>query len=515
MLRAKAAGKGVIGPAVARFRGKDLTSNPITITILAASAPAPDRDSRGSGSAGDVFIRVYADKSNACVGEQITLTYKLYFAAQITSPEIVQLPRATGFWVEEISLPPTLPLTDEMVGGRSYKVAVIRKSALFPTASGDLEVEPMVIQTKVEKRGRRRSPDPFDLFNDPFFQLGRQFEAVELSSPGVTLHVRPLPQTGAPADFNGAVGSYRIRAGLDREACKTDEAVTLTVEIEGTGNIKTLPEPRVSLPADVQRFDPEVKDDIRRSQTRIGGRKTFRYAIIPRAPGAQVIPPIPYAFYDPERDRYSTLSTAELRLQVEKGTGPGFLPSGITVASKQGVENVGTDIAFAKTSPGRFLRSGGAPHQNVFFWVWTAAPWATLAAVGIVSGSRRRSNPRAVRRSALQAAARQVARAEKALKSRKPEAALRGAAEALASLVAAATGKSATGLTQLELETEWQEQGLDPLLLEKLLSVQAECDRARFASGHLSTEAVRAILLNLKSAATELARNNVRAGVKK
>ena len=515
VLRAKSPGKGVIGSAVARYRGRDLTSNPITITILSASAPAPDRDSRGSGSTADAFIRVYPDKSNACVGEQVTLTYKLYFAMQITSPEIVQLPRATGFWVEEIALPQTLPLTDELVNGRSYKVAVIRKSALFPTASGDLEVEPMVIQTKVEKRARKRSPDPFDLFNDPFFQLGRQFEPLELSSTGVTLHIRPLPQTGAPADFNGAVGSYRIRAALDRPSCKTDEAVTLTLEIEGTGNIKTLPEPKLSIPADVQRFDPEVTDDIRRSQTRIGGRKVFKYVIIPRAPGTQVIPPVSYAFYDPERGRYSTATTSELRLQVEKGTGPRMPASGIAVASKQGVENVGTDIAFAKTSPGRFLRSSGVPHQNLLFWVWTATPWAAFAAVGVVSGRRRRSGPRALRRSALQTAARHVAQAGKSLKGGKQEAALHGAAEALDCLWTAALSKPATGLSELDLRAEWQEQGLDPVLLDKLFDVQAECDRVRFASGLLTTEAMKGVLQNLKSIATELARSSTRAGVKR
>jgi hypothetical protein len=508
VLRAKSPGKGVIGPASARFRGRDFTSNPITVTILVASAPAPGGGTPGSGSTADAFIRVYPDQTTASMGEQITLTYKLYFAVQITSPEIIQLPRATGFWVEDITIPQTLPLTDEVVNGRGYKVAVIRKSALFPTAMGDLEVEPMVIQTKVEKQTRRRSPDPFDLFNDPFFQLGRQFEPLELSSPSVTLHVRPLPQTGAPSDFGGAVGSYRIRAAFDRESCKTDEAVTLTVEIEGTGNIKTLPEPKLTVPADVQRFDPDVSDDIRRNQTRIGGRKIFKYVIIPRAPGTQVIPPISYAFYDPDRDRYSTVSTSELRLQVEKGSGVPGMPSRIAVASKQGVENVGTDIAFAKTSPGRFLRSSGLPHQDVLFWLWTASPWAAFAAVGIVSGNRRKSTARGRKRTALKAVARHMAQAERALKTGKPESVLHSAAEALDGLFSAALDRSATGMTELEVEAEWKSHGLDPLLLEKLKDAQAECDRGRFTTGGLTAEGMKSILRSLRSAAAEMERNN-------
>lgn len=518
VFRALEPGKSVIGAATAKYRGKDLSSNPVAISILAASAPAPARGtggSGGSGGSGDVFIRVFPDKTTASLGEQITLTYKLYFAVQITSPEIVQLPRATGFWVEEIAMPQNLPITDEVVSGRGYKVAVIRKSALFATAAGDLEVEPMVIQTKIEKRSKRRSPDPFDIFNDPFFQLGRQFDPLQLSSPGVTLHVKPLPQSGVPADFNGAVGSYKVRAALDRVQCKTDDAVTLTVEIEGTGNIKTLPEPKMTIPADVQRFDPEVTDDIRRNQTRIGGRKIFKYVIIPRAPGLQVIPATNFSFYDPDRDRYASVSTADLRLQVEKGTGARVATSGISVASKQGVENVGTDIAFAKTNAGRFVSSSGMPHQNAFFWIWTTAPWATVAAIGIATRNQRRGGARVLRRGALKNAARHTVQAEKALKAAKGETVLWHTANALEYLVTAAIGKPSTGMTRPEIETEWQTLSLDPALLEKLQYVQDECDRARFTTGHTSAENMRNLLRELNVVVKDVERTDGRAGGKR
>lgn len=513
VLRAKQPGKGVIGAATAKYRGKDLTSNPVTVTVLSASAPAPTRDSRGGGS--DVFLRVSPDKTTALLGEQVTLTYKLYFAAQITSPEILQLPRATGFWVEEIALPQTLPLTDELVSGKPYKVAVIRKSALFATATGELEVEPMVIQTKVEKRTKRRSADPFDIFNDPFFQLGRQFEPLELTSPGVTLHIKPLPQSGVPSNFTGAVGSFRLRASLDREQCKTDEASTLTIEIDGTGNIKTLPEPSVAFPADLQRFDPEVTDDIRRNQTKISGRKVFKYVLIPRAPGMQVIPAITFSYYDPEKNRYTEISSTELRLQVEKGTGSGYVPSGISVASKQGVENVGTDIAFAKTNPGQFVNSFHAPHQSALFWFFSATPWIALAAFTVVNRQQARGGARLIRRRALQNAHRSIAQAVKLLKNGKSESILRKAADALAEIYTAALGKNATGMPQHELEAEWHALHLDPVLLDRLLHIQSECDRARFTSSKTSTDSMKAILQELGTASRQIERADSRVGGKK
>jgi len=499
ILRAKEAGQGMIGPAKVVFRNKELASNSINVTILTASASAPGAGKDMKGGAADVFIRVTPDRTTAYVGEQITLTYKLYFARQIASPEIARLPRATGFWVEEISAPQQLTLTDEVINGRPYKAAVLRKLALFPTGPGELDVEPMVINTKVETQSRRRSLDPFDIFNDPFFQLGRQFEAVELESPTVRLNAKPLPQTGVPIDYDGAVGSFEMRTVLDRQTCKTDEAVTFTIEIEGTGNIKTLAEPRVSIPPDIQRFDPESSEDIRRNQAKVAGKKTFKYVLIPRAPGLQEIPEIHYSFFDPERGKYQTITGGPLRLQVEKGSGGGMLPSGIAVASKQGVENIATDIAFAKTQAGSFTIPGRAPHRGIIFWMGAAAPWAALLSIVATARIQRKMSGQQRRRDLLRAAFKETQAAEKALKTGHIEQAAQHAAVALDSMAESAVGQPCAALTPMELEDIWRSQQLDTELLQMIRDVQDECDRARFASGTFSRESAGQLVRKVKT----------------
>jgi len=510
-LRAKQPGSAQIGTASVAVKGKIYTTQPLHINVLASGARSPDAQKGGGSETADVFMRAFADKKEAYVGEQITVSYKIYFAVQMTNPEMVRLPQAAGFWVEDIPLPGRIVLSDEIVGGRAYKAAVIRKSALFPTTDGELEVEPLVVKTKIERRVSRRPRDPFDIFNDPFFQLGREWEEVQVESPGLKLKVKPLPQSGAPADFSGAVGNFRVRASLDRETCATNEGVTLTVQVEGTGNIKTLPPPRVEVPKDVQRFDPEVTDAVNRSRQLIGGSKTLKYVLIPRAPGLQVIPGLRYSCFDPQSGKYATLTTPDMALRVEKGQGTFPSQSGVAVASKQGVENIATDIAFAKTRPGRLISSLGTPHESPLFWIGVTAPWLGLAGVMIVVGRRRGlQDERTLRRAALRRAMKELERAEKMPKSAKPEAGAQHVSSAVDDLLQAAGGSGAAGMTSAELAELWQRHELDSALLEQLLEMRSECDGLRFAAGHSTPEIVRGLVLRGRRVADAIARG--RAG---
>jgi hypothetical protein len=508
-LRAVEAGSAKIGEARIKFKGKDYLSNAIAVTVLPAGSNVPDPSGKAGSAGADVFLRVYPDKTDALIGEQITLVYKLYFAVQMTNPEMTKMPTATGFWVEDYPMPAQMPVSDEVIGGRQYRVAVIRKSALFPTTTGDLTVEPLTISTKIEKaRSRKKSRDPYDIFNDPFFQMGRQLEPVQVQCQSLKLHIKPLPPGNAPLGFAGAVGNYKITAELDRTACKTDDGITMTIRIEGTGNIKMLPKPSIIFPPDIQVYDPEEADQIRRDQAKISGVKTFKYVVIPRAPGIQVIPAIQYGFFDPDRDKYVAIATPEMRLQVEKGVGGGQSTSGITVAPKRGVESVGTDIAFAKTMPGQFVSATEQPHETVIFWIWSGLPWAAVAATVLAVRQRERSGQgRLGRRAALNRAQKQLLQAEKLLKAGNSEAIIRQISESMDSAIFFATGKPGDSLTSEELEELWRVEGLSPDLLQKITHVRIECDRTRFAAGSTSLDAERSLIKLAKDALENLNRS--------
>lgn len=509
-LRAMEAGTGRIGEGVVKYKGKEYHSIPITVNII-TSGSASGSGGKG-GETSDVFIKVYPDKVEAYLGEQITLTYKIYFDVQISNLEPSKSPGTTGFWVEEYPLPQQLAVTREVVNGRAYSAAIFKKIALFPTSVGILEVTPLAISTRVQRAVRRRSMDPFDIFNDPFFGLGgAQLEQIEVQSPGVRLNVKPLLQAAVPAGFAGAVGSFKVQAALDHMTCKTGEAVTLTVSVSGSGNIKTLPEPVISYPPDVDHYDPEASDEIGRNQPQISGTKTFKYVVIPRAPGTQVIPAITYPYFDPEHAKYVSVTTAELRLQVEKGEGSA-VSAGRSVAEKRKVESVATDIAYVKTNPGNIYHVGNLPHTSLEFWGFSIAPWGAVAAAMLVS--RKRQRLIIGKRGALLKARKQLGQGEKALRNGRTEVVLRQVAASLDTVLSGAIGMDVTEMTSDSLAERWESEQLDPDLLRGILEVRAECDRDRFAAGAEPSKSLGPLIEKTRGILERVGRSHVKEGAR-
>jgi hypothetical protein len=482
ILRAETPGSGAIGPSTLTFRGKQYATRPIKIEIVDAGTTAPQGAS--SEKAEDVFVRVHADKRQVYRNEKVVLTYTIFFRSSITSPDIVRLPRTAGFWVEEFSMPRDLPVREQVVNGLQYRTAVFKKIALFPTQTGELTVEPLVLRTQVQVRAKRR--DRFSLFDDPFFGLGARTETREIRSPSVTVQVKPLPERGRPADFNGAVGDFKIASNLDRETCAAHEAVTLACKIWGEGNIKTLAEPTVSFPPDIEHYDPKVSDDIRRSRDRVHGSKTFEYLLIPRAAGVQHIPPVSYSFFNPKTARYYRLSTDKLELTVEKAEETGGGNFGIPVATKRGVEQIGEDIAYVKVKSDMFRRRGVAPYEEVTFWLVLCAPWAAVAMVFTERRRREKLGEAPLRERNLRAPGRArkgFARAQRLLGPGQEEAFYGSVSHILYAYLAARLNWPANDFTSLELEEAWREQDWPSEILEKAQQTLAACDFARFASG--------------------------------
>jgi hypothetical protein len=426
----------------------------------------------------------------------------------MTNPEITKIPRAPGFWMEEVALPQQLHLNDEVVNGKAYKSAVIRKLALFPTSTGELEVEPMDVQTKIERKTQRRSRDPLDIFNDPYFRLGSSMEPVEVSSPQVKIKVRPLPD-GAPPEFNGAVGNFKISAAFDRNQVNTNDAVTLTVRVEGAGNIKTLPEPVVQFPPDFDRFDPKQSEQISRG-AKISGAKIFEYVLIPRAPGVQQIPEIRYAFFDPASEKYQSLSTPALALNVARGNGdPGAFGSTPGIARRD-VTSVGTDIAYLKKRPGAFRPLHKAPHQTFGFWMFALSPW--IAASGAFVFAARRAKTTGIRptfSANLKHAVKSLNEAAKCAQ-KNPADALRLMQTAVESVLSERELEAVDVFEAKAISERWIARGRDATVLERLLRIQHDCNLARFGIGRSDAETCKRLLDDARSALADLAKSETR-----
>ena len=207
VLQPREAGKFTLGAATTETGGKQYSSQPIEITVVKGAAKP--KQSAASGQSADsnvqvgdnLFLRATVDRSRVYLGEQVTVTFKVYTRVRITNYTIEKLPAMTGFWGEELTVPQQVSLTTEVVNGKQYQSGLLKKVALFPTQSGTLEINPLEIVCQVQMQNRKRSNDFFDqFFNDPFFN-NVATSNVNIKSPAVKITVLPLPKNDVPDIF--------------------------------------------------------------------------------------------------------------------------------------------------------------------------------------------------------------------------------------------------------------------------------------------------------------------------
>jgi hypothetical protein len=348
ILVANKPGTWVIPPADIVVEGKKYQSNSLQIEVMgqaaATSSPGANTTNTTPGAekgSGDVFLRVILDKRSVYQGEPIVATIKLYSKLNIREIGGLESPSFDGFFAQEIEVPPLRSLENENINGEVYGTGVLKRYALIPQRSGDLEIglAKMDVVTSQRVGGRQRS-----VFDD-FFGSPVQNEIRKLNSNPVRLSVKPLP-TSRPTSFAGAVGQLQMKASLDKDKVKANEAITLKIVVSGSGNLRLLDPPKVSLPPGFESYDPRASANLNQARGNVSGSRTFEYLMIPRHEGTYHIPPVEFTWFDPAGGKYMTSRSSDFTIEVEKGeetlvaTGPGL--------SRESVQLLADDIRYIK-----------------------------------------------------------------------------------------------------------------------------------------------------------------------
>lgn len=497
LLQAGQEGVYEIPPARISVDGTIYESNALKIQAIKGSAGQQGQQGssqQGSGSSGttslkdDVFIRAIADKNNPMQGEQVIVTYKLYYRINISAPEFKKEPSFKGFWKNNL-------LEDrqnyvqytEVYNGQKYNVAEIKKFALFPQKSGKIEIESgdAVCQGQVRAQSKKSS-DPFfdNFFNDPFFNRYQNVE-IPLTSNSLTIDVQPLPSTGRPVDFNGAVGDFTFESSIDKTELKANEAINLKFTVKGTGNIELIDKMNVGFPPDFEVYDPKINSNINATLTGVSGSKTFEYLIIPRTPGTFKINPVKFSFFDLKKKIYQTVTSPEFIIKVAKGDGnaANVTYSGVNQAD---IKYIGSDIRHIKTGMANFRFIGAYFFNSTTFYILMILP-AVLFIVFIITLKKelkKRTNIALMRnRKATKVAQKRMKKAHTYLQENKKDAFYEEVSQALWGYL---SDKFSIPMANLSMETV-----KDTLLAREVneesishfMDTLNHCEFARFAPG--------------------------------
>ena len=348
VLQAKSVGTFTIGSASISQSGKTYKSNSLVIPVRKGQPKNQQQKNNNEISEAEIaknlYVRAIVDKTKPYKGEQVTVTYKLYTRLSIASQMGVnKLPQYQGFWAEELETTGNINFTTEIVGGKQFRVGVLKKVALFPTQTGSLEVTPFELAVPVQIQKQKSGKSVWDdFFGDPF---GRS-EIYEFNAKSnvVKIDVQPLPD-GQPESFKGAVGDFSFEAKLNNTTVKSNEPLTLNVNISGSGNIKLLDMPEINLPNGFEKYEPKINEQINRKGI-VSGSKSGEYLFVPRVVGTREIPPMEFSYFNPSQKKYFTLKSQQFTIDIK----PGDKLASTEMVGKEDIKELGTDIRFLKTS---------------------------------------------------------------------------------------------------------------------------------------------------------------------
>lgn len=436
-LLASKEGSFTIPPATIKVDGEQYTSNGVRITVLPADEPAQTNANRQSHTAGttasqqhesqtisseNIFMRTLVSKTKVHEQEAILLTYKLYFAgvdvAQLTNN--TRLPEFKGFLKQELEMS-EIQTELEHYNGRNYQTAVLYRTLLFPQRSGDIVIDPAQFEALLRVQNRAQVRSIFDDFFNSYTTVTKA-----LQSPGITINVSALP-AGKPLGFCGGVGQFNISSSISSTELQANEAVTLTVTIQGAGNMKLLKTPAVDWPEGFEVYDPKVTNNFSVTTSGVSGTKTIEYLAIPRAGGVYTIPAIQFAYYDTQADAYRSLATPEYTLNIARSTNE---ESGAAVVNtyvqKENIQQLGSDIRYIYTGELKAAsNSNSISFGTLLFWLFYAIPLSIAALMFIVFRKRIKENADVTRmryKKANKVAQRRLKVAEQLLQQNKKEA---------------------------------------------------------------------------------------------
>ncbi len=431
----------------------------------------------------DVFFRLEVNKSSAYEGEMLTATYKLYFkpGLGLNLTDISKVPAFEGFWSQEVELDPKRRPTTAMLNGRQYNTVDIFKYNLYPQRSGNLTVAAAQLGVAAQVQIRSKSRNVFD----DFFNAGRVVQVpMTLKTTAGSVMVKSLPESGKPADFSGAVGKFNFETTISGKEGKTDDPITYSVKISGTGNLKLIEAPTLKLPPAFEVYEPKLKENITNGPAGLTGNKQYDFLIIPRQPGEYKIGGREFSYFDPSAGKYITVSSPEYNLKIT-GTASANPNAGTTATvSKQDVSLLGQDIAYIKTTTPVFEKEGKSFFGSVGFVSMFSTPF--LLFIGLIAFKRRNETLAAdvvgsKRRRALKLARKRLAIAEKHFKADNKKAFYDEVSRATWGYLGDKLNIDMAELSKDNVEEKLQARSVKPDTILKLKDLINTCELALYA----------------------------------
>ncbi|MEB2786104.1 BatD family protein [Algoriphagus persicinus] len=254
----------------------------------------------------DAFFSVSVDKEEIYQGEGFNLSLAFYMSESNQAQfnfhqagrqldDVLKKVKPTNAWEENFNISNIDP-EQVIINGKRWTKFKVYEATFFPFSEGEILIPRIpweMIKYKIAK-------------NPTFFGANRQEDYKTFYSSPKTIKVKPLPPH--PLKNEVSVGSFQLRENITSIEVETGQGFDYNFGISGIGNINAISAPKRIPTANLNTYDPNVRQQINRGYGRVSGIKEFNYYItINEAREVDLGKNFEWVYFDPERVVYDTL----------------------------------------------------------------------------------------------------------------------------------------------------------------------------------------------------------------
>ncbi|MEO6845824.1 MAG: BatD family protein [Chthoniobacterales bacterium] len=380
-----------------RAGGKQYRTKPLSLTVSAIAQSSPVSTSSAPGSRqGEkqelAFAKFELEKKECYVGETVPVKVVVSINGRLR-PRFTQVSLLSGDGF-------THPAPEEPEHSTTDVNDVWTfNSFLTPVKAGVLNIKPAEFHCIVQNGGANSAED---FFNQLFNQGGGGLaQNIVISSNPVSLNVKPLPQEGKPANFNGAIGEFSLDSTASPKKVGPGEPVTMRIVLSGKGNFDALTPPTLTNADAWRSYTP--KETLVPLDANGLSKKTFEYLLIAKE-ATNITPGIEFSYFNPDKHRYVTLTQPGIPVQAAS---PQTSPETSSVsATPTASASASPSIAAPKSSAlpiesreSQTTQSFNNPLQNkMFLWMQGVAFILLIAFIALVTVKKINSSEKTRRR---------------------------------------------------------------------------------------------------------------------
>jgi hypothetical protein len=344
----------------------------------------------------------------------------------------------------------------------------------------------------------RAGRDPFvdDPFADLFGRSRGATKTVFAASEPLTLEVLPPPEDGRPPGFDGAVGRFEMTASVTpSETTLGGAPFELTLTVRGEGNIETVGIPRLPESPDFRVGVAEQKQEYSFRDGKLRGEKRFTVPLRPGSVRLKEIPRATLVAFDPFDEKYVTVATEPIPVNVTVPEDSGALesiglPENVKAdrrardVEREDIEDIETDVDVAESHAARLHGSAGI----TAFGLLPACAYAALSVFAARWRRLRDDETLARRLSAARTARQKLDALREDLDSLGTAEFAEGLSRALQGYLADRLGRPAGEIPPGEAESLLAAAGLPEASAREVAAMLEEAETARFGGGEVDGE---------------------------